>query len=240
MKTPYPIITRYNYPKFNATTFPDGKRLYVTPEEDEVPSVTTILQIIPKPQLEAWRRRKGEEEANRISSEACRIGSMMHDRLEGYVSAYLQGRPDVPPESEEDKIAYQMAQNMRKFGLIDLDEVWGIEEALYCKNLYAGRTDLTGVYDRKSAVIDYKSAQHPKTPEVLEGYKLQIAAYNFCHRTMFGEGMQSGVILIAMRPSYKPTPLQRVVLDQSELSRYEDEWQEVVEKYYASAAPLRS
>lgn len=237
MDVPFPIVKRYDYPKLTATTFATGGRVYHTPNGDKVPSVTTILNILPKDGLIQWRERVGDDEADRITDEACRVGTTMHDHLEGYVSSFLQGRPDVPPETDEEKLAYRMADNIKKYALPDLDEVWGIEEALFCDTLYAGRTDLIGVYLGKSAIIDYKSSRRWKRPEWIEGYKMQIAAYNFCHKYMFGEGMQSGAILIAIRPPdnpyAKPQTLQRVLLDKKQLDHYESLWLDLVERYYA-------
>jgi PD-(D/E)XK nuclease superfamily len=230
MTTPYPIVERYKYPKFKAVTYKTG-RLYLTPDGDEVPSVTTILSLLPKDGIKAWRERIGEEEADRITEEACRIGTTMHDRLEGYVSNYLQGRPDIPPETDEDREAYEMSDNIRRFALPDLDEVWGIEEALYCTGLYAGRTDLIGVYLGKTSVIDYKSTRRWKKPEWLNSYKMQLAAYNFCHKAMFGEGLEQGVILLAVRPPYT-RPLQRVLLTKDELEHWEEKWLDLLEKYH--------
>src|SRR5271154_5809296 len=109
METPYPIINRYDYPKFNSITFPTGGRVYNTPLGHKVPSVTTILSTLPKDGLIAWRDRVGDEEANRITNEACRIGSTMHETLEGYVSNYLRGRPNTQPETDDDKEAYTLA-----------------------------------------------------------------------------------------------------------------------------------
>lgn len=233
MELPYPLVHRYDYPKFEAITFPTGGRVYVTPQGDRVPSVTTVLSRLPKDGLIAWRERIGDEEADRIVAEACRIGTTMHDRLEGYVSDYIQGRPDQPPVSEEDHLAYEMAENIKRYALIDLDQVWGIEEALYCGDLYAGRTDLIGVYLNKSAVIDYKSTRMWKKPEWLEGYKMQIAAYNFCHKFMFGEGLESGVILLAVRPPIRGGKvLQRVLMNKSDLDRYEDKWLDLLEDWH--------
>jgi genome maintenance exonuclease 1 len=145
----------------------------------------------------------------------------------------LQGRPNIEPKTEEDKIAYYMADNIRRYALIDIDEIWGIEEGLYCEELYAGRTDLIAVYRGKSAIIDYKSSRLWKRPEWIENYKMQIAAYNLCHKTMFGEGMETGVILIALRPGSKSNQLvQKFVLDKNQLDEYEDKWLETVQKYY--------
>ena len=232
MDTPFPIIQKFNYPKFEAITFPTGGRVYTTPQGDRVPSVTTILgKMLPKDGILKWREDVGEEEADRIFYEAGRIGTTMHDMLEGYVSNYRSGRPDIPPQSEEDKEAKYLADNIRRYALLDLTEVWGIEEALYYDKIYAGRTDLIGVYKRKSAIIDYKNARRLKEPEWIEGYKLQIAAYNMCHRYMFNEDVETGIILIAIRQPCK-TPIQQVILKKDELAHYEEKWVELVAQYY--------
>lgn len=229
--TPYPIKQRFDYPKIEAITYPTGGRVYMPPTGGTVPSVTTILATLPKEGLIAWRRNVGEEEADRVTSEACRIGSAMHDHLEGYVSNFLQGRPDEPPANEEEELAFTLADAIKRYGLIDLDEVWGIESALYVEGLYAGRTDLLGVFKGKSAVIDYKSATRWKKPEWVENYKMQIAAYNLAHEAMFGERMETGVILIAIRPPTK-RELQVFTLDSKQMQYYEDKWVDLVEQYY--------
>jgi hypothetical protein len=234
MDTPFPVVKRYDYPKLDAVTLKTG-RTYLTPHGVHVPSVTTILGILPKDGLIAWRERIGDEEADRIVEEACDIGTTMHDMLEGYVGNYLSGRPNTPPETDNEKLAYKMAQTIITYGLEDqLNTVWGIEEALYCESLYAGRTDLIGIYKGKSAIIDYKSARMWKKPEWIEGYKMQLAAYNFCHHAMFGERMETGVLLIAIRPGNRNMQtIQRVIVNKSDMAKYEEKWLDVVERYYA-------
>jgi hypothetical protein len=232
MNTPYPIVKKYDYPILTAVTKPTG-RTYTTPLGDVVPSVTTLLGMQPKPELEAWRERLGEEEATRITEEACRIGNVMHNSLEGYVSSYLQGRPNIPPENDEERLSLKLANEIIFYALDEhLHEVYGIEEALYCENVYAGRTDLIGIYRGKTAIIDYKSSRRWKADKYLEGYKMQIAAYNFAHKSMFNEGMKSGVILIAIREPSGGKTIQRVILDQNQLDYYEGKWLSLVDEYY--------
>ena len=45
----------------------DGKRFYVTPDDNAYPSITTILSLQDKPGLKKWREDVGEKEAKRIS-----------------------------------------------------------------------------------------------------------------------------------------------------------------------------
>ena len=47
----------------------DGRRIYVTPNGDSYPSITSILGSQPKPSLDAWRERVGKEEADKLLTE---------------------------------------------------------------------------------------------------------------------------------------------------------------------------
>ncbi len=49
---------------------------------------------------------------------------------------------------------------------------------------------------------------------------------------MFKEGMDTGVILIAIRPPYGKNPIQRVVLSHDQLDYYEEKWLLLVDEYY--------
>jgi CRISPR/Cas system-associated exonuclease Cas4 (RecB family) len=232
MRTPYPIVRKYDYQHLESVTFPN-KRLYTLPNGRQVPSVTTILSTLPKLALEKWRIRIGVEEAARITAEACRIGGDMHSQLEGYVSGYLQGKPDVPPTNEEEKLAYTMAQRIRRFGLADsLEEVWGIEESLYVDGLYAGTADLLGMYLHKSSVIDYKSTRILKKEEWIIPYYMQISAYDLAHEEMTGVSMEQGVVIMAVRPPSQ-RPIQVFIMDQNMLIHYRKKWMELVEIYYS-------
>ena len=44
----------------------NGKRFYATPDGNKYPSVTTITSQYNKQSIMEWRKRVGEEEANRI------------------------------------------------------------------------------------------------------------------------------------------------------------------------------
>jgi len=48
-----------------ADTQPTG-RTYVTPDGIRYPSITTVLGILSEASITAWRKRVGEEEANRV------------------------------------------------------------------------------------------------------------------------------------------------------------------------------
>ena len=78
------LNTIYEYKKLNRdeTT---GKRLYACPDGTKVPSVTTVLDSTKdKTFLIEWRKRVGDAEATRISTESAGLGTLMHKHLENY------------------------------------------------------------------------------------------------------------------------------------------------------------
>ena len=63
----------------------EGYRYYQTPEGDRYPSVTTVLSSLTKDSILAWRKKVGEEEANKIASKAARRGTKLHTLCEDYL-----------------------------------------------------------------------------------------------------------------------------------------------------------
>ena len=64
----------------------DGKRLYVAPNGEKYPSVTTVLSDYKKDAIVAWRKRVGNEQANKISTQASRRGTKVHKLCEDYLN----------------------------------------------------------------------------------------------------------------------------------------------------------
>lgn len=230
MSTEFKFTKPYKYPNLSDDTHETGYRIYNTPY-GKAPSVTTILSTLPKPQLDAWKARVGKEEARRISRESTTIGTYMHNYLENYV----KGLPEEEPQNELQVIAEAMAMEMKLYGLRDLQEIWGIEAALYCENLFAGRSDLIGVYNGLPSIVDYKTSTRPKKSEWIHDYKLQVAGYAIAHEQMFGEDViKQAVILIALRPSpFQAASVQKFIVDSDELQKCKVEFMEIVESFYA-------
>ena len=60
-------------------------RTYSTPDGRRYPSITTVLSIINEEAIAAWRKRVGEETANRIGHQAAGRGSQVHAIVEKYL-----------------------------------------------------------------------------------------------------------------------------------------------------------
>ena len=70
--------------------------------------------------------------------------------------------------------------------LIDLEEIWGSEVVLSYPGLYAGQTDLVGVYQGRESIIDFKQSNKPKREEWIEDYYYQGVAYATAHDFIYG------------------------------------------------------
>ena len=186
----------YNYPK-SMRSLIDGKRHYDI-DDDKLPSVTTILSATQseekKKSLADWKARMGAQAADRVRVVAAMRGTAMHKFLEAYIDG--SGHKDLTSIGKE---AEPMAKKIIESGLGDLEEVWGQEVTLYYPGLYAGATDVVGIYDGRESIIDFKQTNKPKRREWIEDYFVQLGAYAMAHNYVYGTKIQSGVILMCSK-----------------------------------------
>ena len=202
-----------------------GKRVYETPNGDKVPSVTTILsKTKDMTHLNEWKQRVGEQVAQRIVKEASGIGSAMHNNLE----KFLSGEQRVPGTNLVHVQANKMANQIIQNALVHVDEVWGIEQALYFPGLYSGTTDLVGQYKGNPAIMDFKQTNKPKKKEWVEDYFLQLVAYSEAHNEVYGTNIREGHIFMCSRD----LNYQQFDLEPSHYDYYLDKWLKRVEQFY--------
>ncbi len=150
----------YN-PKFDYKPIPrvviEGKRFYATPDGNNLPSVTTILdKTKSQDKIEAlnrWRKSVGVEKAQQITTEAANRGTRMHTYLEQYVR---DGAIKDPGSNPYTWPSHAMAKVVVDNGLRNVSEFWGIEVPLYFPSIYAGTTDGAGIHLNEEAILDYK------------------------------------------------------------------------------------
>jgi genome maintenance exonuclease 1 len=65
--------------------------------------------------------------------------------------------------------------------------------------LYAGATDVVGIYNGRESIIDFKQTNKPKQREWISDYFTQLAAYAMAHNHVYGTRIQSGVILMCSK-----------------------------------------
>ena len=57
----------------------DGLRLYKLPSNEWVPSITSVTSFYNREVFREWRKRVGNEEADRVTKEATRRGTDFHE-----------------------------------------------------------------------------------------------------------------------------------------------------------------
>ena len=216
---------KFTYPK-SVRSLVNDKRHYEVGNE-KLPSVTTILSATEseekKQSIAKWKARVGNVEAERVKNTAATRGTSMHSYLEHYIAG--QGLLDLTTEGVE---AQKMADVIKDKGFGDLEEIWGSECVLYYPDLYAGQTDLCGVYMERESIIDFKQSNKPKREEYIGDYYLQMVAYAMAHDAIYNTQIEQGVILMCTPDLY----FQKFVINGARFRQYKWEWLERVDKYY--------
>lgn len=224
--TPPPFVEKFQYKNCTQVNDPvTRKRVYLTPDGESLPSVTTILSATKDmTALNEWKARIGEEKARQITTEAAGVGTAMHSNLERFIAG-IQRQPGNNPVHVQ---ANAMADVIISKGLADVNEVWAMEQSLYFPGLYSGTTDLVAVYKGNPSVCDYKQTNKPKKEEWVEDYKMQLVAYILAHNEVYGTDIREGHVFMCSRNC----EYQQFDLWPQDFNRYQDLWLNKVEEYY--------
>lgn len=145
-------------------------RTYSTPDGTRYPSITTVLSILSEEAIAAWRKRVGEETANRIGHQASGRGTQVHAIVEKYlkneeIDGYL---PHVR----------QSLENIRPILDRRIGTIYGLEVPLYSTHLgVAGRCDCIAEFDGVRSIVDFKTSKRVKTKDKISNYFAQMAGY---------------------------------------------------------------
>ena len=217
-------VQKYNYEELNKTAR-NGKRHYKTPDGRTVPSVTTVLSATKDmTHLHAWRKRIGEQKAQQITTESANIGTVMHSSLEKHV----KGIDRKPGSNLIHQKAHTMANVIIDNGLNDVSEVWGSEVSLHYPELYAGTTDLVGVYKGEPAICDFKQSRKLKKKEWIEDYFLQLGAYAEAHNKVYDTNIRQGRVFICTQNNEYQT------FEIDDYDKWCGKWFAKLEQYYKS------
>ena len=215
--------SKYDYQKYTRDN-DLGSRHYNVGDK-KLPSVTNILSATQsedkKAGLDAWRERVGYQEAARITSQAALRGTEMHYVLENYIDG--RGYLNLSPEGAQPRLmAHEIVKN-----LDNLKIVYGNEVSLAYEDLWAGATDVVGVYDEQPTIIDFKQSNKIKREEYVEDYYYQIAAYSLAHKKQYGPITQ-GLICVCT----KDYLYQEFKMNKEKLKEYETKWMERVKIFH--------
>ena len=176
------------YLDLDAVTSKRG-RCYRDPSGVEYPSVTTVLKILSEDSIRKWRRRVGDEEANRVSSRASSRGTQVHSIVEDYLNN--ENTRDYFPHVK------QSLQNLRPILDKSIGRIFGLEVALFSSYLgMAGRCDCIAEFDGVPSIVDFKTSLRPKKKEHISNYFAQASAYAIMFEERTGLAVPNTVIVM--------------------------------------------
>ena len=172
----------------------DGVRYYPIPGADKYyPSVTSITSFQNAKFFASWRKRIGEDEANRITARATQRGTAFHSITEDYI----KGELNLDRYLENNPLSVRMFQSA-KDTFDRIDNIHCLETFLYSHYLgLAGRVDCIAEFDNELAVIDFKTSTKQKQENYIEHYFVQETAYAAMFLERSGIEVKKIVTLIA-------------------------------------------
>ena len=222
----------YTYPKSMRSVINGGRHYDIG--NTKLPSVTTILSACQsdekKASLAAWKARMGDKAADAVRDTAAERGTAMHTYLEHYLDG--TGYKDLTPLGKQAEV---MANKIIEAGLGDLEELWGLETTLYYPDLYAGATDVVGIYAGQPAIIDFKQSNKPKRREWIEDYFEQLGAYAMAHNQVYGTKIQSGIVLMCT----KDFMFQKFEVSGREFVGHQHAFLRKVDQYYKNVSKAK-
>ncbi len=201
-----------------------GSRMYVAPNGQRYPSVTTVIADHGKEAILEWRKRVGDEKANEISRKATTRGTSVHKVLEAYLN-------------NEDISGYEMLPNVKSLFVrmkqeLDgkVDNIHCLEDKLFSHELkLAGTVDCIAEYKGVLSVIDFKTSVRLKKKENIGGYFMQGSAYAHMFNEMTGSNIDQVVILIGVDTA---NFCQTMIVKSEELAYHRQELQKYIDAYW--------
>lgn len=164
-------------------------RVYQTPTGRAYPSVTSVLGLLGKAEILEWRKRVGEEEANRVSARAARRGTAIHALCENYLL-----NKDVNPGPFD----LETFNSIKPF-LDKINNVHCLETQLYSDHLQvAGTVDCIAEYEGRLSIIDFKTSKRVKTRDDIHGYFYQTSAYAVMFEERTGIPVDTLVVIMSV------------------------------------------
>ena len=176
------------YDDLVATTTSSG-RTYNDPDGNSYPSITTVLSILNEESIAAWRKKVGDEVANKVSTQASGRGTLVHEIVEKYLKN----------ESTNDYLPHirQSLENLRPILDSSIGRIFGLETPLFSRHLgMAGRVDCVAEFEGVPSIIDFKTSRRPKTKDKIPNYFAQMSGYAVMFEERTGMPIVNTVIIM--------------------------------------------
>jgi len=171
----------------------DGVRYYKVPDNNELiklVSITSVTSHKNKKFFAQWRKRVGEETADKITRQATSRGTDMHSLVENY----LYNIPELPKVQPLSDYLFKIARPE----LDKINNIYALEGSLYSKVLgIAGTVDCIAEYNGELAIIDFKTSKKPKPVDWIEHYFVQCMAYGCMLYELTGISIKKLVIIMS-------------------------------------------
>ena len=179
----------HNFPELKATTTEKGRRYRVG--DSFYPSVTTVIGYSKKDAIVKWRKKVGEEEANKISTRASIRGNKCHKLCELYLSN------ESISKYKDDALSMGLFYQIKPY-LDSINNIHALEESLFSNVLkLAGRVDCIAEYNGELSIIDFKTSSKYKREEWIHDYFAQETAYAIMFQELTGLMPKKLVTIIA-------------------------------------------
>ena len=170
----------------------DGVRYYKVPDVEQLLRLVSITSVTSHKNRQIfvnWRKKVGEEEADKITRQATSRGTDMHTLVEHHLKN--EELPEVQPLSD-------FLFKISKSTLNRINNIHALEGSLYSKQLgIAGTVDCIAEFDGELSIIDFKTSKKPKPREWIEHYFVQCMAYGCMLYELTGISVKKLVIIMA-------------------------------------------
>ena len=165
-----------------------GKYRFYDINGTNYPSVTSILGVRKKVELQQWRDKIGENVANWEMGRAARRGTATHNLIENYIKG--------EPLEEKSVLPLGLFKLMKPY-IDQIQNIHCLETVLYSsKYKLAGQVDCIAEYNGKLSVIDFKTANKERKEEWIDNYFLQCTAYALMYEELFKKEIDQIVVII--------------------------------------------
>jgi genome maintenance exonuclease 1 len=199
----------------------DGVRYYKVPFEEGILklfSITSVTSHFNKHIFENWRKKVGEEEANRVTKQATSRGTDMHTLVEHYLQN-MDYTSQVLPIS---KFLFQILKPELK----KINNIHALERSMYSRELgIAGTVDCIAEYNGELAIIDFKTSKKPKPRAWVDHYFVQCMAYACMLYELTGIKVKKLVIIMACENG------ESIVYEEYDKSKYFRELTKYIRKF---------
>ena len=168
----------------------EGTRFYRVPSGKMYPSITSVTSFYGRQKFVEWRKKVGNEEADRITRLATTRGTKFHDLVEKYM---LNENVDDYKPLPTTKFLFLKAKPY----LDRINNIHALEKSLYSDYLgLAGRVDCIAEYEGELAIIDFKTSKKIKPEKWIENYFVQEVAYACMYYEMTGIPVQKLITIM--------------------------------------------